>query len=301
MSVFVHCIVFLVSIGVIWYFAGSLVDAVSRIAKRHCGSGFFTAFFVLGFLTSVSEFSVALNAGMKGVPGVSAGNLIGASVVLLLFVVPVLALAGRGIRMNEGMPGRTLLLTLFAILLPALLVMDGNVTRTEGALALLVYGTVAYALYRSRIPIRTCEAPGGTFVERTRSVAAEGARIVVGAVAIFFAARFLVEEAVYVSGESCRRTFVDAIVAPTAGATIAAASTKRTSEATPSRRGCGPSSRCRSSAAIHERAMMPRPVSATHEKDHGPRLAAKWPSTVIATYTIQSRRRVASRTAVSAA
>jgi cation:H+ antiporter len=197
MSALVHIIIFLISTGIVWYFAGVLVDAVGRIAKRSCRSGFFTAFFVLGFLTSISEFSVAINAGIAGVPGVSVGNLIGASFVVLLFIVPLLAIAGQGIRFNKAIPREVFLITLTAIVLPTLLVMDGNVTRTEGFFALLSYGTVAFVLFKNRTPIRTCEPVAGTFLERTRSLLLEMARVVVGAVAIFAAAHFLVEQALY--------------------------------------------------------------------------------------------------------
>lgn len=197
MSALVHLVIFFASIGIVWYFAGVLVDAVSRLAKRSCHSGFFTAFFLLGFLTSISEISVAINAGIAKVPGVSVGNLIGASFVILLFIVPLLAVAGQGIRFNQAIPREVLLITLATIILPTLLVMDGNVTRTEGFLALLAYGTVAYALFKNRAPIRTCEPVAGTFVERTRGFLVEVMRIVVGAVAIFAAAHFLVEQALY--------------------------------------------------------------------------------------------------------
>ncbi len=197
MATLVHILIFLVSVGIIWFFAGMLVDAVGRIAKRSCGSGFFTAFFVLGFLTSISEVSVAINAGVSSVPGVSVGNLVGASLVLLLFVVPLLAVAGRGIRINEGVPRGVLLIVLFTTALPALLVIDGNVTRTEGLLALLMYATVGYALFKNRMPIATCDLPEEPPLARVRSIAAETGRIAIGAIAIFAAAHFLVEQAVY--------------------------------------------------------------------------------------------------------
>lgn len=197
MSFLVHVIILLVAIAAIWFFAGVLIDAVGRIAKRSCRSGFITAFFLLGFLTSISEISVAINAGISKVPGVSVGNLIGASFVLMLFVVPLLAITGKGIRINQGLSKTTLFLTLLAIVLPALLTIDGNVTKTEGLLALLMYGTVAYALYRSRAEVRACDVATDPPLARIRNIVAEGGRVVVGALAIFAASHFLVEEAVY--------------------------------------------------------------------------------------------------------
>ena len=143
MDTLVHLLIFIVSIGIVWFFADVLIQAVSRISRRYCKSGFFTAFFILGFLTSISELSVAVNAHAALVPGVSVGNLIGASFVLLLFIVPMLALLGKGIRLNAAASKGTLALMLGAIGLPALLVIDGTVTRTEGLLAILIYATKA--------------------------------------------------------------------------------------------------------------------------------------------------------------
>lgn len=197
MDTFVHVVIFLASVGVIWFFAGILVDAVSRISRRYCKSGFLTAFFILGFLTSISEFSVAANSAIGGVPGVSVGNLIGASFVILLFIVPLLAIAGNGIRLNGAISKGMLALILVTIVLPVLLVLDGDVTKTEGLLALLVYGTLAYALYRKREPIKACDTFEENIVERVRLTIADGVRILVGGVVVFAAAHFLVEQAVY--------------------------------------------------------------------------------------------------------
>lgn len=201
MDTVVHILIFLVSIGIVWFFADVLIEAVSRISRRYCKSGFFTAFFILGFLTSISEISVAVNSHLSEVPGVSAGNLIGASFVVLLFIVPLLAVLGQGIHLNGAVSKRTLALMLGAVVLPSLLVIDGNVTRTEGLLAVLAYATMAYALYRKRAPIMACdplEEPMG--VSRGRAMALDVLKVIIGGVAIFAAAHFLVEQAVYFAG-----------------------------------------------------------------------------------------------------
>ena len=197
MHMLVQVIIFLASVGIVWFFAGILIDSVNRIAHRYCRTGFFTAFFILGALTSISEFSVATNAALAGVPGVSVGNLVGASFVILLFVVPVLAIAGGRIPVNSAVSKKNLFLMLFTAALPALLVIDGNVTRAEGLLAILAYATVAYALYRQKESIDACDAPVLEAVSRTRSTLADVGRILLGSAAIFAAAHFLVEQAVY--------------------------------------------------------------------------------------------------------
>ncbi len=197
MDVFVHILIFAAAVGVVWFFAGVLIDAVSSISRRYCKSGFLTAFFILGFLTSISEFSVASNSVLAGVPGVSVGNLIGASFVILLFITPLLAIAGKGIHLNGAISKGMLAIMLLAIALPVLLVLDGNVTKTEGVLALLAYGTIGYALYRKRAPIRLCEPSEERVMDQIRLTISDGGKIVLGGIIIFIAAHFLVEQAVY--------------------------------------------------------------------------------------------------------
>lgn len=197
MSLLVNILIFFVSVGIVWYFAGILIEAVSRIAKRFCRTGFFTAFFLLGLLTSISEISVAINSSLAEVPGVSVGNLAGASFVILLFIVPVLAIAGRGLALNDAVSKQNLLLILSAIALPTALVIDGTVTKTEGLLALLAYGTVAYSLYRNRKSINACDPIVEESNDFIPPVLKDLFRIFIGALAIFGAAHFLVEQSVY--------------------------------------------------------------------------------------------------------
>lgn len=197
MDTLVHFIIFVASIAITWFFAGTVIDAVGRIARRFCKTGFFTAFFLLGTLTSISEISVAINSGLEHVPQVSVGNLIGASVVLLLGIVPLLAAFGSTIKVNSFVSKNGLIIILATILLPVLLIIDGTVTKTEGLLALLSYGAVAYALYHHRKPIRACDIHEEQEKSSAWALCKDVAKVVVGAVAIFGAAHFLVGEVVY--------------------------------------------------------------------------------------------------------
>ncbi len=201
MTLFVQILTFLISIGIIWFFAGLLIESVTRIARRFCKTGFITAFFILGTLTSISEFSVAVHATADGVPGVSVGNLIGGVVVVLLFIVPMLAIAGKGIAVNEAVSRRGLLLILAAVALPALLILDGDITRGEGLIALLSYAVIAYVLYRERKAINACDVREEAVRYGVGSLLADGGRILLGSVAIFLAAHVLVEQAVFFAQE----------------------------------------------------------------------------------------------------
>src|SRR5690606_20882926 len=129
------------------------------------------------------EISVAINSHLLGVPSVSVGNLIGASFVLLLFIVPLLAVASGGVALRGAVSDRSLLFLLGLVALPAVLVLDGDVTAGEGAFVLLAYATMVFALYRERgrKAFAIEDAPV------TGSLPGDAARIALSAAAIFFA------------------------------------------------------------------------------------------------------------------
>ncbi len=194
----VNVFVFFSSIAIVWYFAGVLIESVHHLARRFNKTGFTTAFFLLGFLTSIGEFSVAINATLQGVPEVSVGNLIGASFVVLLFIVPLLAVLGGKIELRNTLSKRNLILALATIALPALLVIDGGVSWVEGLLSLLVYATLVFSIYRQKTENPEAKAAAQPF-EKQRSLPADLFRIIGGGVMIFLASRILVDQAVFFS------------------------------------------------------------------------------------------------------
>jgi len=199
MKIFNHFLILILSSGVIWFFAGILIDSVDRVAKRFNKSGFTIAFFVLGFLTSISEFSVAVNSSLEGRPQISVGNLIGASFVILLLVIPLLAVVGKGISLSHTLSKRNLGLALGMILLPAFFVLDGLVTRLEGLTILLLYGCLVYSIHKNAALIKTLKPVEEELLHKKHATFKDGIKIAIGALFIFLAGHLLVNETVYFS------------------------------------------------------------------------------------------------------
>lgn len=195
MDFLVQLFIFIAALAVVWYFSGILIRAVDKLARRFNKSGFTVAFFVLGFLTSVSEISVALNATITGAPQVSVGNLVGASFVVLLLIIPLLAIIGNGIKLNDTLTGRNLLIALVVVLLPSLLMIDGNVSRMEGMVTILAYVVLLFAIRnqkRAEVP-----ALDGSIVLGKKPLFFSLAQLLIGAASIFIAGNILVEQSVY--------------------------------------------------------------------------------------------------------
>jgi len=201
MEILTHILSFLLATSVIWFLSGILIDATDTVAKHYHKPGFAVAFFVLGFLTSIGEISVATNATLQGIPQVSAGNLVGASIVIILFIIPLLAVLGNGIPMTRALRPSTVALLLFVVLLPALCALDGKITPMEGVLILLFYGALILHI-RKKVPARetareSLRETKETLIHTRYATARDIAKIIVGALFIFIAGNVLVDESAY--------------------------------------------------------------------------------------------------------
>jgi len=217
MDALIHGAIAISAALAIWLISGIVISAIDRVARRYNKPGFFVAFFVLGILTSMSEISVATNATIEGVPAISAGNLIGGSVVIFLLIIPLLAITANGIPMTMVLTRKNIAFLLFLILLPCILVLDGTVTRRDGLLMLLLYLALLYAVHKRSAPehiVKTTIREVHEEIFRTRKTWAAHAlflwrkkktsfgdfgKIVIGAILIFAAGNVLVDESVFFS------------------------------------------------------------------------------------------------------
>lgn len=198
MEVFSHLLSFLFAALVIWFFAGLLIAAVDRVARRLHKTGFTVAFFALGMLTSISEFSVAVNSSIDQVPQISAGNLAGASLVLLFFIIPVLAISGNGIHLSRALTNRNLALSLVVILAPLLLLVDGALSLRDSLLLLMLYITLIYFVStHESAAAKSIQALEKKLIEKKITTWPEILKILFGAIFIFGAGHLMVEEVSY--------------------------------------------------------------------------------------------------------
>lgn len=199
MLVFTHIFLFLLAASIVWYFAGLLIESVNRVAKRFHQNSFTIAFFVLGFITSISEISVMVNSTIDKTPQVSAGNLAGASFVIILFIIPLLAVLGNGIGLRNTLSRRNLALGLFSMLLPTLFLIDGDVTRSEGLVCLLSYFTLFYFIRKKEtLPAAVAvEEVEEGLLKKAQATTWDVAKIFGGGVFIFLGGHILVQESVF--------------------------------------------------------------------------------------------------------
>lgn len=139
---------YLISFVAIWWGAGLIIKSVDKIARRLKLSSFAISFFVLGILTSIPETAVGIQSLSDRKPEIFVGNLLGGVIVLFLLVIPVLAILGKGVRINHDLDTKNILYTLFAIALPGVTVLDRRVTNLEGVVLIVVYAALFYLIQR---------------------------------------------------------------------------------------------------------------------------------------------------------
>lgn len=135
-----------IAFAAMWVGSGYSVSGVQKISDYTKISSFLVSFFVLGFFTSISELSVAVFSVLDSTPQVSVGNLIGASSILTLLVIPLLSLIDKSVRFEENSSSVNLPFAYFVISLPVFLILDKRLTLLDGfiivvALALLFITT----------------------------------------------------------------------------------------------------------------------------------------------------------------
>lgn len=134
----------------IWVGSGFIISSINKLSHSLHISSFAVSFFLLGLLTSTPEIAVGLTAVSSGNPEIFVGNLLGGVIIIFLFIIPVLAVLGGGLKLSNGQSKNHLLLCLLVSLAPSILILDRRVTNEEGFLMILLYGVLFLITQRQK-------------------------------------------------------------------------------------------------------------------------------------------------------
>ena len=146
----INFFIFIAAFLLIWLGSGLIVSAMDKFSRKLKLSPFTISFVVLGILTTIPEFAVGLTSVTEGDPEIFVGNLLGGIPVLFLFIIPLLAIFGNGIKLKHELDTKKMLATLGVILAPSLLVLDKRVTNAEGVILIIMYGMLLILIQRKR-------------------------------------------------------------------------------------------------------------------------------------------------------
>jgi len=137
-------LLYFASFIVIWYCSGVIIRSVESLAQKFKISPFAMSFFVLGILTSIPEFSVGINSIISNTPDIFVGNLLGASLIIFIFIIPLLAVFSGGVKLVHQLNENNLIFSLLVVAAPVFLIADNVLTRTEGVFLILIYFVLFY-------------------------------------------------------------------------------------------------------------------------------------------------------------
>ena len=180
----------------IWFGAGLAISSVEKLSSKLKVSSFAVSFLLLGFFTSISELSVGVNSLIQNDPEIFVGNLIGASLVLFLLIVPLLAVTGNKIEINKELRGFNLFASLIVIAAPVVLAIDGVVDQLDSIVAVILYFALVISVQSQK---GILEKVSEIKQMSALTIGRELLKILVGVAIIFIASKFIVEETLYFS------------------------------------------------------------------------------------------------------
>ncbi len=193
----IDAVFFALALVGLWIGAGISVGAVEKVSKYLKISSFFTSFIILGGLTSVSEISVAYFSIVDKTPTISVGNLIGASIVLTLFAVPLLAIFNKGIKIDDRTEPVNFNIAYLVISLPALLILDKTLSFFDVGVMLCSFVFLGVTMStKSTVLAKLEDALTHPKIDAIK----EGLKIIMGVGMIILASKYIVDTAVIYSG-----------------------------------------------------------------------------------------------------
>jgi cation:H+ antiporter len=191
-----HLLIYLFSFAGIWIGSGIVVKSVERLSRTLNVSSFMVSFLFLGFFTSVSELSVGVNSILANDPEIFVGNLIGASIVLFMLIIPLLAVTGKSIHISPELQGFNLPASLVVIAVPVVLALDGSIGKVDAVVSLVLFGFLLVSIQTKKGILNNIKK----FNEKSEiRLGKELLRIIFGVAVVFFASRFAVEQTLYFS------------------------------------------------------------------------------------------------------
>lgn len=178
----------------LWFSASTILSVVDSISHKLNISAFAVSFFVLGLLTSLPEISVGINATLEKTPEISTGNLIGGSLVLFVFITPILAVLGNGVKLSNHLSSGKLIFALTTIGLPAVFITDGHITVWEALTLIILYGCALIVIEKQK---GILEQIRDRITDGKRDYVILGFQIIAASVILFHAGGILVDKTIF--------------------------------------------------------------------------------------------------------
>ncbi len=145
-----YLILFIISCLLLAQSASWVVGALVRIAKSLEWKEFIISFILMAVVSTLPEFSIGISSALHGTPELSFGNIIGSNVINLTLVIAIGVFLAKGLSTEIPLFQKTSLYTLGIVLLPILLMIDGELSQGDGLILLIVLASYFYYLFKEQ-------------------------------------------------------------------------------------------------------------------------------------------------------
>jgi cation:H+ antiporter len=149
-------IILLLSLAVLATSAKYVVEKAIRLAKFFRISELAAGFILIAVLTSFPELSVAVVSSVAGNNNISLGDVLGSNVTNIAFILGICGFIGFRRKFEKKEIDNMLLLLLIS-LIPLLLIVDGELTYTDGAILFVLFAAFVYFILSKKIVMNKTE------------------------------------------------------------------------------------------------------------------------------------------------
>lgn len=128
-----------------------LIEKLTDIAVKLRVSEYLVGFVIMAVATSIPELVVGIIAALDNTPNLSLGNVIGSNIANMSLILGLATLIAGGLRVEIKVRNREILFTDLIGIAPIIMLLDGQLSRTEGFVLLLFFFIYIYNLiFQSR-------------------------------------------------------------------------------------------------------------------------------------------------------
>ena len=149
--ILLYILIFIVSCLLLAFSSSWLVGALLRIAKFLGWKEFVVGFFIMAVATSLPNLFIGIISALNKVPELSFGDVMGANIFDLSLVVALSVFISK---MGLSAKSRTIqgsaIFTMAIAILPLILVIDGAISRADGAVLIAAFLFYIFWIFRKR-------------------------------------------------------------------------------------------------------------------------------------------------------
>lgn len=127
-----------------------LVKLLAQLSHYFRLTEFVLAFVLMTFATTLPELIVGIMSGIKGNSIVSLGNIIGSNFVNLTFILGLVAIVSKGLRVESRIAKKNTWIIFFIALVPLVMLLDKEISSGEGFLLLIIFGWYIWYILKQK-------------------------------------------------------------------------------------------------------------------------------------------------------